>query len=72
MLSEDLKLDDCHNIGMCSVTCPKGLDPRTSLQTLIAMVKEMKQNKVSENTLWEILYTINWYIDWYKYILIYF
>ena len=23
-LTEDIKLDDCQNIGMCSVTCPKG------------------------------------------------
>ncbi len=23
-LSEEMKLDDCQNIGMCTVTCPKG------------------------------------------------
>lgn len=28
MLSEGIKLDDCQNIGMCSVTCPKELDPQ--------------------------------------------
>lgn len=27
-LSKGIKLDDCQNIGMCSVTCPKGLDPQ--------------------------------------------
>lgn len=27
-LSHGLKLDECQNIGMCSVTCPKGLDPQ--------------------------------------------
>lgn len=27
-LSQGMRLDDCKNIGMCSVTCPKGLDPQ--------------------------------------------
>ena len=27
-LSEGIKLDDCQNIGMCSVTCPKDLNPQ--------------------------------------------
>jgi len=31
MLSQGIKLDDCQNIGMCSVTCPKGLDPQKYL-----------------------------------------
>lgn len=30
-IAEDIRLEDCQNIGMCSVTCPKGLDPQTSL-----------------------------------------
>jgi len=44
-LSSDIKLDDCQNIGMCSVTCPKGLDPRTALQNLIKMVDDFKKRK---------------------------
>lgn len=28
-ISKGIRLDDCQNIGMCSVTCPKGLDPQT-------------------------------------------
>ena len=26
--AQGIRLDDCQNIGMCSVTCPKGLDPQ--------------------------------------------
>lgn len=48
-ISEDIKLDDCQNIGMCSVTCPKGLDPQSALQSLIKMVKEYKEKKIEEN-----------------------
>jgi succinate dehydrogenase (ubiquinone) iron-sulfur subunit len=50
-LSEDIKLDDCQNIGMCTVTCPKGLDPRTSLQDLIRMVKDLKERKIGAEAL---------------------
>ena len=42
-LSFEDKLDACQNIGMCSVTCPKGLDPRKALQNLIEMLKKHKQ-----------------------------
>ena len=42
------RLDACMNIGMCSVTCPKELDPRNALQDLIRMVKERKR-EVNEN-----------------------
>jgi len=44
-LSEGIRLDECMNIGMCSVTCPKDLDPRTAIQELIQMVKERKEHK---------------------------
>jgi len=50
-LSQGNKLNDCQNIGMCSVTCPKGLDPRTALQNLLAMMKEAQQTKISSNML---------------------
>lgn len=40
-----MKLDDCQNIGMCSVTCPKGLDPRKHLQSLIELVKNHKESR---------------------------
>lgn len=50
-LTEDIKLDDCQNIGMCSVTCPKGLDPRSALQDLIRLVKDFKERGVSQEVL---------------------
>ena len=50
-IAEDIKLDDCQNIGMCTTTCPKGLDPQTALQNLIRMVKEQKENKKVEEQL---------------------
>lgn len=50
-IAEDLRLDDCQNIGMCSLTCPKGLDPQTSLQTLMKMVKEYRANKEEQEQL---------------------
>jgi len=50
-LTEDIKLDDCQNIGMCSVTCPKGLDPRSALQSLLRLAKEYKEEKLVSETL---------------------
>lgn len=44
-LEEEMRLDECQNIGICSVTCPKGLNPQAALQTLIAMVIELKERK---------------------------
>lgn len=51
-LSKDIKLDECQNIGMCTVTCPKGLNPQLAIQELMKMVKELEENKVEEETLW--------------------
>lgn len=30
-LAKDIKLDECQNIGMCTVTCPKGLNPQGAI-----------------------------------------
>lgn len=64
MKAEDIRLDDCQNIGMCTATCPKGkttylyffkyflgLDPQKSLQTLIEMVKQYRTKHVEEEAL---------------------
>ena len=40
-----MKLEECMNIGMCSVTCPKDLNPREAIQDLIRMVTEQRDNK---------------------------
>ena len=31
MLGGDMKLGECYQIGLCSLTCPKGLNPRAAL-----------------------------------------
>lgn len=63
-----MRLDECQNIGMCTVTCPKSffkknqifllffnknkdLDPQLSLQTLIKMVQEYRENLPIEESL---------------------
>jgi len=45
-----LKLDACENIGMCSVTCPKGLNPQGAIQHLMKMVESMAE-RASERAL---------------------
>lgn len=42
-LSKGLRLKECENIGMCTVTCPKGLDPQRSINELMRMVAEKKE-----------------------------
>lgn len=39
-LSQHERVTECQNIGMCSVTCPKGLDPQKSLQSLLKIMEE--------------------------------
>lgn len=42
-LAKGLKLKECENIGMCTVTCPKGLDPQRAINELLKMVAEKKE-----------------------------
>lgn len=44
-LSHHERLDACQNIGMCSVTCPKGLDPQGAIQNLFKMVNNLHSVK---------------------------
>jgi len=30
---------------MCTVTCPKGLNPQSAIQELLRMVRELEENK---------------------------
>jgi succinate dehydrogenase (ubiquinone) iron-sulfur subunit len=46
-LSKGLKLKECENIGMCTVTCPKGLNPQAAINELLRMVAEKKENASS-------------------------
>ena len=44
----DMKLGECYQIGMCSLTCPKGLDPRRALEHLKHLYVEYKERKEAE------------------------
>lgn len=44
----DMKLGECYQIGMCSLTCPKGLDPRRALEHLKHLYEEYKDRKEVE------------------------
>lgn len=50
-LTEGIKLEDCQNIGMCTVTCPKGLDPRAALQELLKRAEEFREERVTSEAL---------------------
>lgn len=49
-LGGDMKLGECYQIGMCSLTCPKGLDPRRALEHLKHLYEEYKDRKEAEMT----------------------
>jgi len=51
MIAKDMRLDDCQQIGMCSVTCPKGLNPQGALQELLTMVAAHKEKKLANEEL---------------------
>jgi succinate dehydrogenase/fumarate reductase-like Fe-S protein len=36
---------------MCTVTCPKGLNPQESLHQLFEKVKELRKKKIDEEVL---------------------
>jgi succinate dehydrogenase (ubiquinone) iron-sulfur subunit len=39
------KLEKCYQIGACSLTCPKGLDPRAAIEKLKDMYTNYKKQK---------------------------
>jgi succinate dehydrogenase (ubiquinone) iron-sulfur subunit len=41
------KIDSCYQIGACSLTCPKGLDPRLAIEKLKDLFSEYKRKKQS-------------------------
>lgn len=49
-LGGDMKLGECYQIGMCSLACPKGLDPRGALEHLKSLYKDFKHRKEHEMT----------------------
>lgn len=41
----DMKMGECYQIGLCSLACPKGLDPRAAIQHLKEMYVAFDQEK---------------------------
>ena len=41
----DMKLGECYGIGICSLACPKGLDPRAALEDLKHLYKDDQSRK---------------------------
>lgn len=39
------KLERCYQIGACSLTCPKGLDPRSAIEKLKHLYSDYKKQK---------------------------
>ncbi len=47
-LGGDMKLGECYQIGLCSLVCPKGLDPRQALHNLKHLYEDYKLRKDKE------------------------
>jgi len=50
MLGGDMKIGECYQIGMCSLACPKGLNPRAALKHLKDMYAEFDEKKVEQQS----------------------
>jgi succinate dehydrogenase (ubiquinone) iron-sulfur subunit len=48
MLGGDMKLGECYQIGLCSLTCPKGLNPRAALGHLKELYAEYDKKRTEE------------------------
>jgi len=44
-----MKLGECYQIGLCSLACPKGLNPRAALGHLKEMYEEFEETRVSNS-----------------------
>lgn len=48
-----MKLGECYQIGMCSLTCPKGLNPRGALGHLKELYADYDSKKKEDSiTIW--------------------
>jgi len=43
-----MKLGECYQIGLCSLACPKGLNPRAALGHLKELYVDYEHRKESE------------------------
>ena len=48
MLGGDMKLGECYQIGLCSLTCPKGLNPRAALGHLKELYADYDKKRHDE------------------------
>ena len=48
MLGGDMKLGECYQIGLCSLTCPKGLNPRAALKHLKELYSDYAEKREHE------------------------
>lgn len=48
MLGGDMKIGECYQIGLCSLTCPKGLNPRAALKHLKDLYGDYAEKKEHE------------------------
>ena len=48
MLGGDMKLGECYQIGLCSLTCPKGLNPRAALKHLKELYADYDKRRSEE------------------------
>jgi succinate dehydrogenase (ubiquinone) iron-sulfur subunit len=46
----DMKLGECYQIGLCSLACPKGLNPRAALKHLKELYADYHHRKEAEIT----------------------
>jgi len=46
----DMKLDECYQIGICSLACPKHLNPREAISNLKDMYIEYRDRKEADST----------------------
>lgn len=50
-LASGIKADACENIGMCTLTCPKHLNPQLAMQNLLSMISKFRKDKYAINEL---------------------
>ena len=43
-----MRLGECLQVGLCSLTCPKGLDPRAALEELKEMYASYEERRDKE------------------------
>ena len=48
MLGGDMKLGECYQIGLCSLTCPTGLNPRAALKHLKELYADYAEKREHE------------------------